>query len=71
MVISFVFYTYLCLIFVDFFFKSIRKMSTALKKTHCYSSLTKLCNAATRKYRPKSGNTTTSADAECTPGPIS
>ena len=28
----FVFYTYLCLIFVHTFLKSIRKMSTALKK---------------------------------------
>ena len=43
MVISSVFYTYLCLIFVHIFFKSIRKMSTALKKTHCYRSLMKLC----------------------------
>ena len=46
--------------FCSYIFKSIRKMSTALKKTtHCYSSLMKLCHAATRKYRPKSGNTTT------------
>ena len=77
MVISFVFYTYLCLIIVDIFFKSIRKMSTALKKPHCYSSLMKLCHAATRKYRSKSGNMlqlqiSVQADAECTPpGPIS
>ena len=54
------FYTYSCSIFVHIFFKSIRKVSTALKKTHCYSSLMKLCRAETRKYRPKSGNTTTS-----------
>ena len=74
MVISFVFYTYLCLIFVDIFLKSIRKMSTALKKTHCYSSLMKLCHAATRNTGQNlvtqlqiSGQ----ADAECTPGPIS
>ena len=31
MVISFVFFIYLCLIFVHIFFKSFRKMSTALK----------------------------------------
>ena len=75
MVISSVFYTYLCLIFVHICFKSIRKLSTTLKKTHCYRSLMKLCHAATRKYRPKSGNTTTQisgqADAECSLGPIS
>ena len=53
MVISSVFYTYLCLIFVHIFFKSIRKMSTALKKTHCYRSLMKLCHAATRKAKAK------------------
>ena len=66
---------YLCLIFVHIFYKSIRKMSTALKKTHCYSSLMKLYHAATRKYRLKlvtrqlkiSGQ----ADAECSMGPIS
>ena len=69
------FICFLYLIFVHIFFQLIRKISTALKKTHCYSSLMKLCHAATRKYRPKSGNTTTSdlwtADAECSPGPIS
>ena len=61
MVISFVIYIYLCLIFVHIFFKSIRKMSTARKKLITIaSSLMKLCHAATRKYRPKSGNMTTS-----------
>ena len=59
MVIS---YTYLCLIFVHIFFKSIRKMSTALKKKliAIASSLMKLRHAVTWKYRPKSGNKTTS-----------
>ena len=69
MVISIVFYTNLCLIFVRIFF---RKMSTALKKTHCYSSLMKLStrkigqNLVTRQLQI-SGQ----ADAECTPGPLS
>ena len=63
------------LYFVYIFFKSIRKMSTALQKTHCYSSLMKLCHAATRKYRPKSLTRrlqiSGQADAECSLGPIS
>ena len=52
------FICFLYIFMLDFF--SYGKMSTALKKTHCYSSLMKLCHAATLKYRPKSGNMTTS-----------
>ena len=54
------FFIYLCMIFVHIFFKSSRKLSTALKNTLYYSSLMKRCRAVTRKFRPKSGNTTTS-----------
>ena len=70
MVISVVFNIIFMLDFCSYIFL---KMSTALKKTHYYSSLMKLCHAV--EYRPKSGNTTTldlwTADAECSPGPIS
>ena len=57
---------FICFLFIfmlDFFhifFKSIREMSTVLKKSQCYSSLTKLCHVVTQKYRPKSGSTITS-----------
>ena len=46
--------------FCSYILKSISKMSTALKKTLCYISLMKLCLVVTQKYRPKSGNMTTS-----------
>ena len=45
------FICFLYIFMLDFY--SYIFMSTALKKTHWYSSLMKLCRAATRKYRPK------------------
>ena len=57
---SWSFHLFLYIFMLDFCSYIFRKMSTALKKTHCYSSLMKLCRAATQKYRPKFGNTTTS-----------
>ena len=74
MVISFVFYTYLCLIFVHIFFKSSRKMSTALKNTLYYSSLMNLCRAVTgntgQNLVTRQLQISGQADAECSPAPM-
>ena len=55
--VHFICFLYIFMLDVHIFF---RIMSTALKKNLLLSSLMKLCHAEARKYRPKSGNTTTS-----------